>query len=62
MSSETFTDTSAAPVPAAELTGFPRLDGDRPARVVVVGAGAMGSWWAREIVESEVAETVASWW
>ncbi|HJC69208.1 Gfo/Idh/MocA family protein [Brachybacterium sp. EE-P12] len=58
MSSETLTDTSAAPVPAAELTGFPRLDGDRPARVVVVGAGGMGSWWAREIVESEVAELV----
>ena len=58
MSSETLTDTSAAPVPAAELTGFPRLDEDRPARVVVVGAGGMGSWWAREIVESEVAELV----
>ena len=58
MSSETLTDTSAAPVPAAELTGFPRLDGDRPARVVVVGAGGMGSWWAREIVASEVAELV----
>jgi predicted dehydrogenase len=58
VSSEALTDTSAAPVPAAELTGFPRLDGDRPARVVVVGAGGMGSWWAREIVASEVAELV----
>ena len=54
MSSETLTDTSAAPVPAAELTGFPRLDGDRPARVVVVGAGGMGSWWAREIGRAHV--------
>jgi predicted dehydrogenase len=26
--------------------------------VVVVGAGGMGSWWAREIVQSEVAELV----
>ncbi len=58
MSSETLTDTSAAPVPAPALTGFPRLPGDRPARVVVVGAGGMGSWWAREIVESSVAELV----
>ena len=58
MSSESLTDTSAAPAPAPELTGFPPLPGDRPARVVVVGAGGMGSWWAREIVESEVAELV----
>ena len=58
MSSESLTDTSAAPAPAPELTGFPRLPGDRPARVVVVGAGGMGSWWSREIVESEVAELV----
>lgn len=60
MSSETrtLTDTSAAPAPSAALTGFPRLPDDRPARVVVVGAGSMGSWWAREIVASEVAELV----
>jgi len=58
VSSESLTDTSAAPAPAPELTGFPRLPGDRPARVVVVGAGGMGSWWSREIVESEVAELV----
>ena len=60
MSSETrtLTDTSAAPTPAASLTGFPRLSAERPARVVVVGAGSMGSWWAREIVASGVAELV----
>lgn len=60
MSSETrtLTDTSAAPTPSASLTGFPRLSAERPARVVVVGAGSMGSWWAREIVASEVAELV----
>ncbi|MEJ6543351.1 Gfo/Idh/MocA family oxidoreductase [Brachybacterium paraconglomeratum] len=60
MSSETrtLTDTSAAPTPSASLTGFPRLPSERPARVVVVGAGSMGSWWAREIVASEVAELV----
>ncbi|WP_263312000.1 Gfo/Idh/MocA family protein [Brachybacterium atlanticum] len=60
MSSETrtLTDTSAAPTPSASLTGFPRLPAERPARVVVVGAGSMGSWWAREIVASEVAELV----
>ncbi|MFC7464553.1 Gfo/Idh/MocA family protein [Brachybacterium sp. GCM10030252] len=52
------TDTSAAPVLDPELTGFPRLPADRPARVVVVGAGGMGSWWAREIVASPVAELV----
>ncbi|MDN5899086.1 MAG: Gfo/Idh/MocA family oxidoreductase [Brachybacterium sp.] len=52
------TDTSAAPSPALERTGFPRLPADRPARVVVVGAGGMGSWWAREIVASDVAELV----
>ncbi|MBB5830317.1 Gfo/Idh/MocA family protein [Brachybacterium aquaticum] len=34
------------------------LPADRPARVVVVGAGLMGSWWAREIVASDVAELV----
>jgi predicted dehydrogenase len=45
-------------VPAPALTGFPRLPDDRPARVVVVGAGSMGSWWAREVVASEVAELV----
>jgi predicted dehydrogenase len=54
----TLTDTSAAPTPSASLTGFPRLSAERPARVVVVGAGSMGSWWAREIVASEVAELV----
>lgn len=60
MSSETrtLTDTSAAPTPSASLTGFPRLPSERPARVVVVGAGSMGSWWAREIVASGVAELV----
>ncbi|MFL0456126.1 Gfo/Idh/MocA family protein [Brachybacterium paraconglomeratum] len=60
MSSETrtLTDTSAAPTPSASLTGFPRLSAEGPARVVVVGAGSMGSWWAREIVASEVAELV----
>ena len=60
MSSETrtLTDTSAAPTPSASLTGFPRLSAERPARVIVVGAGSMGSWWAREIVASEVAELV----
>ena len=60
MSSETrtLTDTSAAPTPAASLTGFPRLSTERPARVVVVGAGSMGSWWAREVVASGVAELV----
>ncbi|WP_270409236.1 Gfo/Idh/MocA family protein [Brachybacterium paraconglomeratum] len=60
MSSETrtLTDTSAAPTPSASLTGFPRVSAERPARVVVVGAGSMGSWWAREIVASEVAELV----
>lgn len=60
MSSETrtLTDTSAAPTPSASLTGFPRLPAERPARVVVVGAGSMGSWWAREIGASEVAELV----
>ena len=52
------TDTAAAPAPAPELTGFPPLAADRPARVVVVGAGAMGSWWAREIAASPVAELV----
>src|SRR5699024_11182650 len=50
------TDTAAAPAPAPELTGFPPLAADRPARVVVVGAGAMGSWWAREIAASPGAE------
>src|SRR5699024_2346692 len=39
-------DPSAAPPPAAQRTAFPALPADRPARVVVVGAGAMGSWWA----------------
>ena len=60
MSSETrtLTDTSAAPTPSASLTGFPRLSAERPARVIVVGAGSMGSWWAREIVASGVAELV----
>lgn len=60
MSSETrtLTDTSAAPTPSASLTGFPRLSAERPARVVVVGAGSMGSWWAREVVASGVAELV----
>lgn len=60
MSSETrtLTDTSAAPTPSASLTGFPRLPAERPARVVVVGAGSMGSWWAREVVASGVAELV----
>ena len=60
MSSETrtLTDTSAAPTPAASLTGFPSLSAERPARVVVVGAGSMGSWWAREVVASGVAELV----
>lgn len=60
MSSETrtLTDTSAAPTPAASLTGFPRLSAERPTRVVVVGAGSMGSWWAREVVASGVAELV----
>ena len=60
MSSETrtLTDTSAAPTPAASLTGFPRLSAERPARVIVVGAGSMGSWWAREVVASGVAELV----
>ena len=60
MSSETrtLTDTSAAWTPSASLTGFPRLSAERPARVIVVGAGSMGSWWAREIVASEVAELV----
>ncbi|MFD4007445.1 Gfo/Idh/MocA family protein [Brachybacterium paraconglomeratum] len=60
MSSETrtLTDTSAAPTPSASLTGFPRLPAERPARVIVVGAGSMGSWWAREIVASGVAELV----
>lgn len=57
-SARTLTDTSAAPVPAFERTGFPPLPADRPARVVVVGAGGMGSWWAREIVASGVAELV----
>src|SRR5699024_5848953 len=52
------TDTAAAPAPAPELTGFPPLAADRPARVVVVGAGAMGSWWAWEIAASPVAELV----
>ena len=49
MSSETrtLTDTSAAPTPAASLTGVPRRSAARPARVVVVGAGSMGSGWAR---------------
>ena len=55
---EHLTDTSAAPAPGPELTGFPRLPADRPARVVIVGAGGMGSWWAREVVASEVAELV----
>ena len=55
---EHLTDTSAAPAPGPELTGFPRLPADRPARVVFVGAGGMGSWWAREVVASEVAELV----
>ncbi|HEX7349408.1 Gfo/Idh/MocA family oxidoreductase [Brachybacterium sp.] len=50
------TDTAAAPTLAPHLTGFPTLPADRPARVVVVGAGGMGSWWAREIVDSSVAE------
>lgn len=60
MSSETrtLTDTSAAPTPSASLTGFPRLSAEGPARVVVVGAGSMGSWWAREVVASGVAELV----
>ena len=60
MSSETrtLTDTSAAPTPSASLTGFPRLSAERPARVIVVGAGSMGSWWAREVVASGVAELV----
>lgn len=60
MSSETrtLTDTSAAPTPSASLTGFPRLSAERPARVVVIGAGSMGSWWAREVVASGVAELV----
>ncbi|RRR18583.1 gfo/Idh/MocA family oxidoreductase [Brachybacterium paraconglomeratum] len=40
------------------MTGFPRLSAERPARVVVVGAGSMGSWWAREVVASGVAELV----
>jgi len=44
--------------PSPRPTGFPRLPGDRPAKVVVVGAGGMGSWWAREIVASDVAELV----
>ncbi|MDN6329333.1 MAG: Gfo/Idh/MocA family oxidoreductase [Brachybacterium sp.] len=57
-SASTLTDTSAAPAPALERSGFPRLASGRPARVVVVGAGGMGSWWAREIVASDVAELV----
>lgn len=52
------TDTAAAPTLAPHLTDFPRLPTDRPARVVVVGAGGMGSWWAREVAASEVAELV----
>src|SRR5690606_31829754 len=44
--------------PSPRPTGFPCLPGDRPAKVVVVGAGGMGSWWAREIVASDVAELV----
>ncbi len=54
MSSEATLLTNPSPRP----TGFPRLPGDRPAKVVVVGAGGMGSWWAREIVASDVAELV----
>ncbi|WP_304502253.1 Gfo/Idh/MocA family protein [Brachybacterium sp. FME24] len=52
------TDTAAAPTLAPHLTGFPKLPADRPARVVVVGAGGMGSWWAREVAASPVAELV----
>ena len=35
-----------------------RIPSDRPARVVIVGAGSMGDWWAREVVDSPVAELV----
>ncbi|EYT49417.1 Gfo/Idh/MocA family protein [Brachybacterium muris] len=35
-----------------------RIPADRPARVVIVGAGSMGDWWAREVVDSPVAELV----
>lgn len=35
-----------------------RIPADRPARVVIVGAGLMGDWWAREVVDSPVAELV----
>ncbi|MGO3503650.1 MAG: Gfo/Idh/MocA family protein [Brachybacterium tyrofermentans] len=58
LAAEQGTDTSAAPTLAPHLTGFPKLPSDRPARVVVVGAGGMGSWWAREVVASGVAELV----
>ncbi|MGO2047439.1 MAG: Gfo/Idh/MocA family protein, partial [Brachybacterium tyrofermentans] len=58
LAAEQGTDTSAAPTLAPHLTGFPKLPADRPARVVVVGAGGMGSWWAREVVASGVAELV----
>ncbi|PMC76930.1 gfo/Idh/MocA family oxidoreductase [Brachybacterium sp. UMB0905] len=35
-----------------------RIPADRRARVVIVGAGSMGAWWAREVVASDVAELV----
>lgn len=58
MSSEATLLTNPNTSPSPRPTGFPRLPGDRPAKVVVVGAGGMGSWWAREIVASDVAELV----
>lgn len=45
-----------APRPQQHRT--PLIPSDRPARVVIVGAGLMGNWWAREVVESPVAELV----
>lgn len=51
-------DTATATAPAARPAPFAPLPADRPARVVVVGAGGMGSWWAREVAASSVAELV----
>src|SRR5690625_1689474 len=49
-------EPAAAPAPAAARRGVPGLAADGPAGVVAVRAGGLGSWWAREIAASPVAE------
>lgn len=51
----TSVDVGAVADPNAALAGSRDL---RPLRAVVVGAGGMGQWWARTVVESQVAELV----